>query len=112
MMMSGALMTLMMVAIKLRNHTWTLCTAFETAGGTIWVNDSIRPDGIQEFAAIRRDGEYWRQVETITVSWCQPDRLRNIIADADRGRFDQGHNFGSVSSHRIQHSHDVCLHCA
>ena len=91
--------------------SWTLCTAFETSAGSIWANDSITEDSAQEYGALRPDGDGYRQVETITVSWCDAAKLRAYIDQADRGDFDQ-ESLASVSADRIQSGHVRCTSCA
>ena len=48
----------------------------------LWLNDSTSPDAVQEYAVVRcpvsPDGEY-RQVESITVGWCNRQELLNYI---------------------------------
>jgi len=69
---------------KLKDYTWTLCSAFQTPAGTIWANDSTSPDAIQEYAVLRPDGEGdFKQIETITVDWCKATKLQNYIEEYD-----------------------------
>ena len=75
-------------AEKLEQHTWCLCSAFETAAGTLWANDATSPDGAQEFAVLRPDSAGWRQVESITVSWCDAAKIASYVRLADDGEFD------------------------
>lgn len=96
----------------LSSMSWTLCTALETSAGTIWVNDSITEDSAQEYGVLRPDGDGYRQVETITVSWCDAAKLRAYIDQADRGDFDQKFLLGRVDAERIDTSHHFCWLCA
>lgn len=97
------------VVQKLTSLTWTLCTAFETAGGTLWANDSITEDSLQEFGVLRRDGTEWRQVESFTISWCTPEKLRGFIEQADAGGFDE--DFDRIQDERFQRDHAPCPYC-
>ena len=98
------------LALKLTEQTWTLCSAFRTAGGTIWVNDSTTEDALQEYAVLRRgDGGGWDQVETITVSWCSPAKLRADIERADADGFTE--QLGKVAGHQVQENHERCALC-
>ena len=53
-------------------------------------DDSTCEDAIQEYGVLRQaeDGT-WRQVESITVSWCGLDKLRYYIDYADAAGFDR-----------------------
>lgn len=62
------------LAMMLTAFTWTLCSGFEHEG-FLFLNDSTRECGVQEYAVIRDD----RQVESITFGWCSDaDALRYI----------------------------------
>lgn len=97
---------------ELTNSTWTLCAAFETPAGTIWANDSTNVNALQEYGVLRRQGDDWRQVETITVSWCKPAEMREFIRRADAGEFDKGMTFGTVSAEQLERNHKPCPLCA
>ena len=101
------------LAAKLTEQTWTLCSAFQTAGGTIWANDSTCEDALQEYGVLRQaeDGA-WRQVESITVSWCGHDKLRVYIDQADAGGFDAERTLDRIAPERIEALHDTCDLCA
>ena len=98
------------LAGKLAQQTWCLCSAFETEAGTIWANDSTSPDGLQEFAVLRPEAESWRQVETITVSWCTAAKLAGYIGQADAGVFDDN-ALGRISPDQLERTHERCPHC-
>lgn len=79
------------MAEKLGQGSWTLCTSFQFRD-TIWINDSTSEGAIQEYAVIRRDfgpqplGKIiGRQVETITVGWCNVEELLKYITDFGDG---------------------------
>ena len=100
------------LAAKLTEHTWTLCSAFRTAHGTVWVNDSTCEDALQEYGVLRRDEDgTWRQVETITVSWCGREKLRFYIDQADAGAFDAS-ALDQVQAERLEDPHATCALCA
>lgn len=70
------------LADKLLNYNWCGCCGFEL-DGVLWLNDSTSPDALQEFAVVQRpthDYKEYRQVESITVSWCNREQLLEIIA--------------------------------
>jgi len=98
------------LARRLTEQTWTLCTAFQTSTGTIWANDSISEDSIQEYAVLRPEADGWRQVESITVGWTSPSELRAYIDRADRDEMDL--RLDSIASERLEGDHPRCRFCA
>jgi hypothetical protein len=100
------------LAKNLIHHTWTGCAAFRTPGGTVWANDSTHEDALQEYGVLRPtpDGS-WRQVESITVSWCSQEDLTRCIEDADRGAFDDDLILDQLVAGRIQELHERCRLC-
>lgn len=100
------------LAERLSENTWTLCTAVQTEGGTIWANDSTSADGAQEYALFRLIKNEWRQVESITVSWCTKEKLLGYAERADLGEFDSGHwDWGLLDAARLDYQHKLCGHC-
>jgi len=75
------------LADKLLNHSWCGCCGFEW-DGFLWLNDSTSSDAAQEYAVVRklvdRSDEY-RQVESITVSWCNQQQLLEHIRQIYHG---------------------------
>ena len=64
----------------LSEHHYGLTAAFRTPAGTVWANDSITEGSLQEYAVLRPDGHgRYRQVETITVSWCSAAKLCDYL---------------------------------
>jgi hypothetical protein len=101
------------LAELLTSMTWTLCTALQTEGGSIWANDATSEDGAGEYAVLRFLGGQWRQVESITASWCSRERLLLYAEQADRGEFDSlNYCYGMVEASRIEFDHRPCRHCA
>lgn len=86
------------LADKLVNHTWTTCSGFYVAGHSeyYFLNDSTSEDGAAEFAVVRTDGgSTFKQVESITFSWCTVEKAREYILRALAGEFDaDGWNCG------------------
>ena len=102
------------LARKLTTIVWTCCTAFEL-GGYLWLNDSTSPDGIAEFAVLKRqtpDGQML-QVESITFERCNYDTSVEYIQQTLRGEFDAG-DFAHQVVPRLQtpQEHGRCHHCA
>ena len=60
---------------QLTQHSWTLCTGFRF-DGFLWLNDAFSEDGAQEYAVILE--KKMMQVESITVSWSTPEKLKKI----------------------------------
>lgn len=63
-----------------RVSTWTLCSAFEAEGLTLF-NDAFSENGAQEYAVFRGD----QQVESLTVSWMTPAELLEILREVAAG---------------------------
>lgn len=99
------------LARKLSEHSWCLCTGFETAAGTIWVNDATSPDGAQEYGVLRRQGDRYAQVESITISWCERDEIERFIREADEGGFDGDLELGTVDLEQLERDHQPCGLC-
>lgn len=77
-----------LLADKLTEHTWTLCTAFFVYGrpDVVFLNDSTTEDSVVEFAVLRKDGDSWYQIESITFGWCDHEKaLRYVEQCLDPG---------------------------
>lgn len=99
------------LAAKLTEQNWTLCSAFRTVHGTVWANDSTCADALQEYGVLRKTADGgWQQVESITVSWCDRDKLRSYIDRADGGEFD-AENLAQVPLERLEEPHEACHFC-
>lgn len=84
------------LAEKLTEHTWTLCTAFALEGH-LFLNDSTSEDGAQEYAVLKTtEVGVYIQVESITFGWCKPDRALELIREVLAGKFDTAGTFGPV----------------
>lgn len=62
---------------KLLNHSWTGCTGWR-CNGIFWLNDATSGDGAAEYAIVRESDS--AQIESLTVSWCSADDLKDYIA--------------------------------
>ena len=99
---------------KLGEHGWTGCTGFVTRAGTLWLNDSTSPDAAQEYAVWRLEIGYtalWRQVETITTSWCTREKIAHYIIQADAGKFDHQNLASHQPCWEMAPEHDACALC-
>ena len=78
------------LARKLTEMTWTGCTAF-ALDEYLWLNDATSPDGAQEYAVLKRRGPRGTpiQIESVTMSWCDYDRVLAHIERTLRGEDDQ-----------------------
>lgn len=85
-----------------RGMTWTSCTGFRWSTLTL-LNDSTCEDALQEYAVIR-DG---RQIESLTVSWMEPDRLAAMLRELELGG---GADYGPVAIR--EHEEGACHACA
>jgi len=102
------------LAKKLTGQTWTLCTGFRL-GGYLFLNDATHEDGAQEYAVFREPRgplEMYRQVESITMSWCSYDKALGYIRRVLLGEFDGG-SWDTPAPHvESKAVHGVCGHCA
>lgn len=69
----------------LTQYSWTGCTGFRHAG-YLYLNDSFAGGGPQEYAVVKEDTG--KQVESITFSWCSPERALEFIRRISAGEFD------------------------
>lgn len=83
------------LAEKLSEHTWTLCTAFQL-GGYLFLNDSTSEDGAQEYAVLKVAAAAHIQIESITFGWCKPDRALELIREVLAGKYDAAGFYGPV----------------
>lgn len=102
------------LARKITETTWCCCTGFEL-GGYLWLNDSTSPDGAQEFAVVKMDGENGRpvQIESITFGWCNEQRALEHIQRTLTGG-DDHNSFRREVEPRLDtpEQHGRCSHCA
>lgn len=63
---------------ELKRATWTPCTGFRLRP-LLFLNDATAPGRAEEYAIIIEDEN--RQVESITVSWMDPDEIRECIQE-------------------------------
>ncbi len=96
------------------------CSGFCTPAGTLWLCDATGPDGGQEYAVLRRIRGVWHQVESITASWCDAEKLAEYVRAADAGEWDgprEGFLWAAPSvafERRLEWagSHEPCGWCA
>ena len=75
------------LAEKLTQSTWCCCSDFEL-DGYLWPNDATCEDGAQEYAVVWKPTDAdpnYRQVESITASWCSQSELLRYIHDVHSG---------------------------
>jgi hypothetical protein len=77
------------LSAKLTETIWCGCTGFQI-GSYLWLNDSISPDGAQEFAVIKvkSTGE-WIQLESITFGWCDYEQTLKLVLATLNGQDDR-----------------------
>ena len=96
------------LAELLTDHTWTLCSAFEHRG-YVYLNDSLSEDGAQEYAVLKRLGEGFRQVESITFGWCTKEKALGYIEEVTAGKYDaEGGPVSPRLDEASDHSCDLC----
>jgi hypothetical protein len=92
------------LAEKLTQHSWTMCTGFK-CGSLILLCDASSEDGAQEYAVIRND----RQIESITCSWMEADKLQAMLEHLDK----HGSALGPGTLVEIKpHPEGSCSRCA
>lgn len=97
------------LAKLLTEMTWTPCKAFECAG-YIYLNDSTSPDGAQEYAVLKRCGDGFIQVESITFSWCTPERALELIRKVSAGECDhQAWSVDPTIDDTPEHTCGLCI---
>ena len=98
---------------RLTQHTWCCCNGF-LLGEYLFLNDSTGPDGAQEYGVAKMtEGQFWPQIESLTVSWMDIARMLDIIRDILDGKYD-GELLSQVEACRVvtPELHGVCRHCA
>jgi hypothetical protein len=95
------------LARELTTSRFDLRQAFETAHGTMWVNDSglVEETCPQEYAILRpgRDCDYVH-VQTVVVSWCSASQLLNYLRRADQKGFDTLFECNRIGADRLQYN--------
>jgi|GEM_PF-379314 len=79
------------LAEKLSSLTWCCCQAF-SIGNYLWLNDATSPDGAQEYAVLKREGDRLTQIESITMSWMNREEILDCIRETLTGK-DDNHDF-------------------
>lgn len=100
------------LAEQLTQHTWCCCNGFRI-GDYVFVNDATCADGAQEYAVLKRCGERYVQIESLTFSWMSREQALQTIRQVLAGQFDH-QRIGAVEPHRLQTpaEHGRCHHCA
>jgi hypothetical protein len=104
------------LARMLTLQTWTLCTAFVVIGHEdyLFLNDATHEDGAGEYAVVKKlpDGSLV-QVESITFSWCTPEKALGYIRGSLAGEYDQA-DYTAPIQPRLETpaEHGRCQFCA
>lgn len=83
----------------LSGMTWCCCQGFELEGH-LWLNDSTSPDAVQEYAVVTTPSEVsedYRQIESISVSWCNQQQLAGYIRQFHGGETPESCPTGPVA---------------
>lgn len=104
--------SLVELAEKLVDYTWTCCTAWRADERTLLLNDSTSPDRIQEYAILRLIEGRWFQVESITFGWCDHEKALKYIEASVGGVYDHLNPFKHEFEARFHASDEHCGHCA
>jgi hypothetical protein len=93
------------LAERLTQHTWTLCTGFAHAG-LLFLNDAFSEDSAQEYAVVKAG----RQIESITFSWCTQARALELITGLVSGELAE--DLGPVAPRIDPSNTHRCALCA
>lgn len=103
--------TLEELAELLSNYSWTLCTGFKY-NGLLFLNDSFSEGGPQEYAVLKQTnpdtGEYV-QIESLTVSWCTPEKIIEHIKQALNFKLSFGEPFIPKLDFSQNHRCHLCV---
>ena len=102
------------LADKLTEHTWRCCQGFELLG-YLFLNDATSEDGAQEYGIVKKDGDRFIQIESVTFDWCSPERAIQIIEDTVHGEYDNGVMHEELNLSRkldTPEAHGTCRFCA
>lgn len=99
------------LAEALTQSTWCGCNGF-SLGGYLFVNDATSADGAQEYGVLRKNGEHYLQIESVTFSWMTQARALDLIHRVLRGEYDT-YCYGHIESNHIQtpEQHGRCHLC-
>lgn len=99
------------LAEQVTQYTWCGCNGFELSG-YLFVNDATSADGAQEYGVLRRYGEGYVQIESLTFSWMTIERALSIIRRVLAGEFD-AERYGHVAASQIEtvEEHGHCYLC-
>ena len=96
------------LADLLTEHTWCLCSAFEHAG-YLYLNDATSEDGAQEYAVVLKRPDGFRQIESVTFSWCSKASALEIIDKVVKGEYDcEGHDVSLRLDSAVDHCCELC----
>jgi hypothetical protein len=98
------------LAEKLTRMSWCLCQGWEL-GHALFLNDATHEDGAGEYAVI--DTRTMTQIESITFSWCTPDKALHYIEEAAAGRMESAWPMGILDPQRLDYNkpYPHCRHC-
>ena len=100
------------LARKLADITWCCCQAFQI-GDYFWLNDATSPDGAQEYAVLKREGEKFTQIESITFGWMDYSNILAALQETLAGRDDENDFQKEVYPNlETAEAHGRCGHCA
>lgn len=100
------------LAEKLSEATQTCCSAFQVPGTPYYfVNDATGENGAQEYGIVKL---VYRQVESITFSWCSPEKALAYIERVLAGYYDNASYAFEIEGLEIESPdvHGTCPLCA
>ncbi len=113
----GSVPTAEVLALKLTESTWCLCTGFYVEGHEdyLFLNDATHEDGAGEYAVCRgRIGsQEYLQLESITFSWCDMTSALAYVQQAITGQMDNSEFAHPLRLHvEPVNDHPRCHLCA
>ena len=114
----GSIATPEELGTMLSTRTWTLCSGFCVAGHPqyLFLNDATCEDAAAEYGVVKVIGpNEWKQVESITFSWCDEARAIEFVKRSLAGEFDGAEFVRDINLQgRLDHpgEHGRCPLCA
>jgi hypothetical protein len=101
------------LAHQLTQCTWCGCNGFRR-DKYVFVNDATSPDGAQEYAVLRPEGNHFVQIESVTFSWMTEEKAFELIGKILAAEFDCQVFSQPVDRLRLQtpEEHRRCYLCA
>ena len=114
----GTIATAEELGTMLSTRTWTLCSGFTVEGYPqyLFLNDATREDAAAEYGIVKVIGtNEWKQIESITFSWCDEAKAVEFVKRTLAGEFDRAdfvRNLDLQGRLDTPEEHGRCHRCA